>query len=149
MSIKVLWVEDEPSSLRYEWKLAEQQAWQITPADTVSRAKDLLNDTAFDLVVVDLILPLDDYHKQRGYVDPDAGVQLVESIRDSTRKGCTPPNVPLLVVTAVVSLDRKAKVVKKLASDRYYLSKPLQENVYCSILIELTQVLAQSTRNSS
>jgi len=147
MSINVLWVEEEPQSLRYERKLAEQQGWNITSADTVSRAMELINDTAFDLVVVDLILPSNDFHKQRGYVTPDAGIQFIEAIREPTRKGNTPANVPLLVVTAVVSPEQKARVVKKLTSDQYYLTKPLREDVCRNVFIELTQALDPSARN--
>jgi CheY-like chemotaxis protein len=147
MSINVLWVEDEPDSLRYERKLAEQQGWNITSADTVSRAMTLINDTAFDLVVVDLILPLDDFHKQQGYVTPDTGIQFIDAVREPTRKGSTPANVPLLVLTAVISPEQKAKVTKKLISDQYYLTKPLQENAYRRVLTELIQKLNPSTRN--
>jgi CheY-like chemotaxis protein len=141
MSLNVLWVDDEPQSLRYERILADQQGWNITSADTVSRAMELINNTAFDLVVIDLILPLDDFQKQRGYVTPDAGIQFVEAITEPTRKGSTPANVPLLVISAVISDEHKAKVVKKLVSTRYYLNKPVQEDIYRNILMELTHAL--------
>ena len=147
MSIDVLWVEEEQRSLRYEMRLAEQQGWNITYVDTVSRAIELMNDTAFDLIVVDLILPLEEFHKQRGFVTPKAGIQLIESIRDSSRKGRTPQNVPLLVISAVVSPEQKAKVVKTLASDRYYLTKPLEEDTYRRVLMELTEKLDSSVHN--
>jgi len=139
MPIKVLWVEEEPQSLRYEMKLAEQQGWEITAVATASEALELMNDAAFDLVVVDLILPADSFQLQRGLVDPEVGMQLITSIRDPGRKGCTLPDVPLLVITAVVSPRQKAQVVEKLTSDRYYLTKPLQNEVYREVLIELTQ----------
>jgi CheY-like chemotaxis protein len=148
MSIKVLWVDDEPQSLRYEWILAQQQGWHITSADTVSKAMGLIKDTAFDLVVVDLILPWDDFRKQRGNVDPNAGIRLIESIAEPTRTGRTPPDVPLCVITAAdVSIGRKAQENEKLSSIRYCLNKPLEEKVYRDVLQEITQALDPSTRN--
>ena len=144
MTIKVLWVEDEPASLRYEQIVAEQAGWQITSADTVSKALELIKDTVFDLIVADIILPHDDFEKQRGFVDPEAGIQMLESIRDSARTSGTPPNVPMLVITAGMSPEQKTKVVKKLSSSRYYLNKPLDELEYRNIVKELTQVLELS-----
>lgn len=144
MLINVLWVEDEPQSVRYEQKLAEQHGWRIVFAETVSKALELISDTAFDLVVIDLILPLDDFHHQRGYVDPNMGIQLIEMIQEPTREGCTPPDVPLLVISAVV--PPSPRVIEKLTSERYYLSKPLQEEVYRDVLAELTQALDPSKR---
>jgi CheY-like chemotaxis protein len=144
MVIKVLWVEEEPNSLRFERILAQQHGWQITSVETVSDASRLLNDERFDLVIVDLILPLDEFRKARGHVDPDAGLGLVDSIRNSARMGRTPATVPLLVVSAVVSPDRKARVVAKLTTERYYLNKPVDESAYRSILMELTAMLSQT-----
>jgi CheY-like chemotaxis protein len=145
MTIKVLWVEDEPGSLRYEQGVAKGEAkWQITQANTVSQALDLIRDNTFDLVVADMILPPDDSKRQRGSVDPDAGIQLLESIRDSGRTGGTPPSVPILVITAVVSIEQKAKIVEKLSTPRYYLNKPLNENEYRKIVKELTEALESS-----
>lgn len=141
MSINVLWVEDEQNSMSYEVALAELQHWQITWADTAARGLELVRDTAFDLVVVDLILPQNDFEKTRGFVDAVAGVHLIESVREPTREGCTPPDVPILVITAVVTDEIKAKVLDKLESSRYYLNKPLEEGVYREVVRELTQRL--------
>jgi CheY-like chemotaxis protein len=141
MTIQVLWVEDEPSSLRYERKVAEQAGWQITSANTVSKALDLIRDNTFDLVVADIILPRNDLERQQGFVDPDAGIQMLEAIRDSNRTSGTPRSVPILVVTAVVSIEQKAKIVKKLLAPRYYLSKPVNDNEYRKMVKELTEAL--------
>jgi CheY-like chemotaxis protein len=149
MTIQVLWVEDEPASLRYERIVAEQAGWQIASADTVSKALELIRDTIFDLVVADIILPHDDFEKRRGFVDPDAGIQLLESIRDPARTSGTPSNVPVLVVTAGTSTEQRAKIVEKLSSSRYYLNKPVDEETYVKIVEELTQILKTSTQHTS
>lgn len=149
MSINVLWVEDEPSSLRYEVILAERHGWRITWADTVKRGLELLRDIAFDLVVVDLILSRDDFEKGRGFVDANAGVSLVESIREPSRKGLTPPNVPLLVITAVVNKETRDKVLVKLETSRFYQTKPLHEKAYRDVVRELTERLGSSLQRPS
>jgi CheY-like chemotaxis protein len=148
MSLNVLWVEDEPDSLRAEVILARNHGWNITWADTVKQSLDLLRDTVFDLVVVDLILPPTDYEKKRGFVDVKAGIGLIGSIREPGRQGRTPPNVFLLVITAVVTDELKAQVVKELESDRYYLNKPLVEEVYIAVVNELTQRLESCAQRS-
>jgi CheY-like chemotaxis protein len=149
MPIKVLWVEDEPSSLRFERILAEQHGWHVTLAETGSRGFELVRDTTFDLVVVDLILAQNEYEKKRGHVDPYVGIHFIESVRERTRSGRTPPDVPILVITAVATPALKARVVEKLESERYYLTKPLEEEVYGEVVGELTQRLAPSGRRPS
>lgn len=149
MSIKVLWVEDEPNSMTYEVMLAEQRGWHITSAETASRALDLVRDRSFDLVVVDLILPQNNYEKERGHFDPYAGIHLIESVRQRTTSGHTPPDVPILVITAVVTDDLRARVLDKLESSRYYLNKPLEEGVYREVVRELTERLDRSPQGAS
>ena len=149
MPIDVLWVEEEPQSLRYERRLAELQGWRIPSADTVSGAMELINGTRFDLVVADLILPEDDFDKERGVVTPNVGIQLIKWVRETTRQGKTPPDVPLLVITAVISPEQRFRVVDIVGSDRYYLNKPLSEDDCLRTFSELTEALKPSMRNQS
>jgi CheY-like chemotaxis protein len=139
MSINVLWVEDERESLLYEINLAKRQNWEITFVDNVKNALDRIKDYSYDLIVLDLILPADNYSKLRRHVDPNVGLEFINTIRDPTRIGCTRSDVRLLVLSAVASDDRKAKVVEKLESDKYYLNKPLHEEIYNDIIKEITQ----------
>jgi two-component system OmpR family response regulator len=149
MSLNVLWVEDEPNSLSSEVEIAREHGWNITWAETVSKGLELARSTVFDLVIVDLILPPSEYERQRGYVDPDAGLTLIESIREPSRRGRTMPTVPILVITAVVTERLKAKVLGKLESGRYYLTKPLEIELYEDIVRDLSQRLASSARRHS
>jgi CheY-like chemotaxis protein len=149
MPIRVLWVEDEPDSIRYEMLIAEQHGWHITWAGTVSGAQGLVRDTAFDLVVIDLILPMTDYEKSRGLVDPHAGIHFIESVREPTRSGRTRPDVPMLVLTAVDEHELQLRVLGMLESERYYLVKPLREETYREVVAELTQRLGPSGERPS
>lgn len=149
VQIGVLWVEDEPQSMRSERLIAEKLGWHITQADKVSKGLELVRDERFDLVVTDLLLPRNDFEAARGFRDAGAGVSFIESIREPGRHGRTPPDVPILVITAVVADQIKAKVLAKLESSRLYLSKPLYEEAYLEIVRELTQKLAASAQRSS
>jgi len=149
MSLNVLWIEDEPNSLSYEVVVAEQCGWHITWADTVARGLELLRDLVFELVVIDLILPANNDEKVRGYVGAGAGARLIQLIRDAARRGRTPASVPVLVISASVADDIKAKVVDRLGSARYYLHKPLNEQAYRDVVKELTERLASSPERSS
>ncbi len=149
MSINVLWVEDEPSSMRYEQQLAKNEGWAITFADTVSEALELIREKDFDLIVVDLIMPMDDFEKKRGYANPESGTRLVKDITNSGREGRTQPNVPILVITAMGQEDGR-EVIKELPTTRYYINKPIVDiDGYCKVLKELTQKVQCSLARSN
>lgn len=146
--IEVLWVEDEPHTLRYERRLAEAFGWRITTCDTVEQAIHLLKTNSYDLVIVDLMLPMDEYNKRRGFLDPGAGVALLTHIRDPRRDDATPPSVTTLVITAVISSDTRAEVLNYV-DDRHFLSKPVDEKQYIETVQEITKYIAEADIYSS
>jgi CheY-like chemotaxis protein len=144
MSVRALWVEEEPESLVYERKLAEENGWQITSVATVREALDLVAHRPFDVLLVDLILPLSEYELRRGHVSVDAGLALIRSIRDPLRCGATGHDVPLLVISAVVTPDRKAVVLDSLASPTHYLDKPVDEVKYRQMISEFSAIVGSA-----
>jgi two-component system alkaline phosphatase synthesis response regulator PhoP len=146
MSIKVLWVDDEPESLRYEIKLAEEMGgWQITLAQTVTDAVELLRDIVFDLIIVDLMLPLNSFDQLSGLVSLDAGIRFITSVRDTDRPGSTTSTVPLIIISAEVFSEQRAKVIERLVSSEYYLTKPLLEKDYRKIVKQITKAIEKSS----
>jgi DNA-binding NtrC family response regulator len=80
--IRVLHVEDSRTGLFLVKKLFNGiSRYQITQADTFAKAKTILGQSTFDIVLLDLSLP--DAH----------GIDLLHSIEESA------PGVPVIVVT--------------------------------------------------
>jgi CheY-like chemotaxis protein len=149
MSINVLWVEDEPASMRWEHLTAQNEGWIITFADTVSKALELMKDRFFDLIVVDLIIPDDEFQKRRGFAGPQSGIRLVRSIRDTGRVGLTKNDVPLLAITAMGQETAK-EVIKELSSTRYYINKPITDTeAYTRLIHEISQRLKKSMEHNN
>lgn len=146
MRLCMLWVDDEPDSLRYECKIAENLGWHITFVTTVFDALELLRDQYFDLVITDLIFYEDRFEQDRGLVKIDAGIVLIEAIRDSNRKGSTLSTTPLLIISGVISPSKLEKVIPKIGSNSYYLSKPLVGDEYLNILVEMTDKIISNEK---
>jgi len=143
MAVNALWVEDEPSSLRYERSRVVQLGWNLTLCTNVAQASKLLQDYVFDLIILDLILPKDEPAQKNGMVDTEAGILLLNYIRDPQRSGQTPSDVPVLIVSAIGSPEQRSEVIKMLTSERYFVRKPIDENRFIQIIHELDQQLAK------
>ena len=149
MAIRVLWVEDEPESLSYQRIWATQQGWCIADADNAQDALEKIREESFRVVVLDLILSESRYAKERGYVNPDVGVNLMRSIRDLPEDNCTPPNVKLLVISAVVTPNRRAAVFEHLTAEEDYLMKPVDKDKYHETVIRINKELDVSDHNKA
>ncbi len=144
MSFSVLWVEEEPWTVRFERILAKAKDWIITSVESAAEARRLVSTQHFDAIIVDLNIPTDEFNRLCGKVDVDAGFDLIECIRClDPAVSTTSPDVPLLVITAVASPERKARVCEHLASSRHYLQKPLGETEYEAALSELQSLMVQ------
>jgi CheY-like chemotaxis protein len=143
MAINVLWVEEEPSSLRYERSRVAQLGWNLTECTTVAEASKLIQNRIFDLIILDLILPKDESTLKNGMVDTEAGISLLKYIRDPQRLGKTALNVPVLVVSAIGSPEQRSEVIKMLTSERYFVRKPINEIIFIQIINELNKQLAK------
>jgi CheY-like chemotaxis protein len=81
--MNVLWLEDEQEAMRYEKRLARNDGWRITQATHAEEAYGHLTRRRFDLLVLDLILPRDEYERRRGVVEPKTGIELLERVEVS------------------------------------------------------------------
>jgi CheY-like chemotaxis protein len=125
MRTKILWIDDEPAAVSYERKLVEQRGFEIVTSLTMEDALEKASNLAFKLVLLDLILPRNDYERERGVVDVEAGLSVLTALRDQKWKGATNNTVRIIVVTAVVSADIQARAHEYLNDQRDYLTKSL------------------------
>lgn len=145
MGLKVLWVDDEPHSLRYEHKLAQRYGWELHFASTAQEALDVTARDRFDLLILDIILPQNQYYLDRGFVHEDSGLKLLATLKEPSREALTPHDVPIGVITAVISPDKRAQIIKLLPSDQFYLSKPINEKEYLALLKRLNEAASSKT----
>jgi CheY-like chemotaxis protein len=129
----LLWIEDEPGSLRYERRLAEGKGWELELCEHTQGALQLLNATQYDALICDLILPKDKFQYDRLYADTEAGLELIRKIRQPSRAGATPYNVPILVITANPSAVTNLAALQP-HEELKVLPKPLDEATYTNAL---------------
>jgi CheY-like chemotaxis protein len=135
MSLKVLWVDDEPNSLSYEMRVCELQGWLITCQGNVADALDIARSETFDLVVTDLIMPNNSFEEQRKFETPTAGLDFIKALRTRPPGSGTPADVPILVITA----DFKGAQIARESGGVMCLVKPIwDEQEFVKIIENLT-----------
>ncbi|SDB44480.1 PAS domain S-box-containing protein [Desulfonatronum thiosulfatophilum] len=109
-SLRILLVEDDPSNSFPAMKLLQKAGHRGTLAENGRQALDLLAQQDFDLVLMDIQMPVMN------------GVEATKAIRSSTDLG---PNkdIPIIALTAYAMLGDKEKFLEAGMDD--YLSKPV------------------------
>ncbi len=105
--IKLLLVEDEPGVASFIKKGLEEETYQVQVAYDGHMAMQLLSNSQFDLIILDVILP------------GINGLDLCKKIKQSTLV-----NVPILMLTALNSTENVVTGLDSGADD--YLSKPFK-----------------------
>jgi CheY-like chemotaxis protein len=131
---RILWVDDEPDAAFYHRKYLEHVCaggFEVTQALDVAQALDYLMKQRWDMVILDLILPM-----QAGApVRTAPGLDLLRWIRNESPD----PGVPVIAVSAY----RKQHVQEELeALGAALLSKPVDPH-------RLVECLQQATRPES
>ena len=102
--MRVLLVEDEPAAAHILAKGLREHAYAVDVANDGESALQEVEDTDYDIVVLDLMLPIRD------------GLSVCRAIRQAGR------NVPILIVTARDAVDARVEGFDAGADD--YLVKP-------------------------
>ncbi len=104
--MKILIVEDDASIASFLMRGLAAEGYEVSEAQTLGNAEELLHQTpfSFDLVLLDLMLP-----------DGD-GISYLEELKDVR------PNIPVIVLTAKDRVRDKVAGFEAGASD--YLTKP-------------------------
>lgn len=100
----ILLVDDEEDARRTLSELLEMKQFTVTATDSAEKAIELLEHTAFDLVLSDLFMPRID------------GIALTRSI---TSMGLT---VPVIVMTGFATIEAAVETMKAGAAD--FITKP-------------------------
>ena len=130
--IKLLFVEDDlPGDDADDmlWTLLINESYDVTPVRTGTEAWELLKDTKYDMVLLDIMLPPD--HEEGiphldGVQRLDMGLYLLKELRDGKfEPGGTCRDVPVVVVSAVPGVDRWNDITKFVGNDQWCLEKPV------------------------
>jgi two-component system response regulator HydG len=102
---RVLIVEDDPDGSRSVQAVLEDAGCEVVAAATAKNGVALFEESFFDVVLSDLMLPDED------------GLFVLEQVRRRE------PDVPVMIMTAYGSVDSSVKALKSGAYD--YITKPL------------------------
>ncbi|MBP6619494.1 MAG: response regulator transcription factor [Leadbetterella sp.] len=119
---KILLVEDDPQVCAIVKKGLEEENFEIEEANDGEKGYFLAQNTQFDLVILDIMLP-----KMNG-------LELCQKIRTNS-------NVPILLLTALGTAENVAMGLNKGADD--YLVKPFK---FIELIARINSLLRRSTR---
>lgn len=107
MNQKVIVVEDDEDINHYIARCLSKESFDVTSAYSGTEARLLCQINSFDLMILDLMLP------------GVSGEVIIEEIREKS-------NLPIIVISAKVSLEDKVKVLRLGADD--YMTKPFEKD---------------------
>jgi DNA-binding NtrC family response regulator len=117
---RVLIIDDEPDIRESLEALLSSENYQVELAPTASEGLRHLETTAYDLVLLDLMLP------------DKSGMQVLEEVRGRDR------DTPIFMLTAYGSIEVAVQALKRGAND--YFSKPWDNE---KLLIEIDRMISR------
>jgi DNA-binding NtrC family response regulator len=115
-------VEDEETLRESIKRIFTKEGYAVETADSAEKGLELLNTTAFDVIISDIILPGMD------------GIEMLGKVREQI------PDQIVIIVTAYASLDTSVKALRAGAYD--YIMKPI-------IHEEIKQIVRNALRQKS
>jgi DNA-binding NtrC family response regulator len=104
---KILVIDDEPYSREYFQKILGKIDWEVRTASDGSEGLNLVKESPYDLVILDIRLP-----------DAD-GIDILKKIKEMN------PLIPVVMVTAYGTVENAVRAMKLGSFD--FLMKPFQE----------------------
>ena len=101
--VRILYIEDDMTTAKYLTEFLEEYGFDVRHTDSISSALSFVNQSAYDLILLDLSLP-----------DFD-GFELLKSTNVS--------DLPIIVISAMSDTNTKVKAFRYGASD--YMVKPI------------------------
>ncbi|MGH9407044.1 MAG: sigma-54-dependent transcriptional regulator [Terriglobia bacterium] len=128
MEVKVLIVDDEPTSRQLCQEVLKELGYHSQAADSPAQAIAILEDGQIDIVVSDVRMP------------GGSGIDLLRAIKEHH------PSVDVLVMTGYATIPEAVEAVKLGAYD--YIAKPFQLEKFRTVIARLVerQRLAQENR---
>jgi len=125
----ILLVDDDPIVLESLGGFLELEGYEVTLAETISRAKDYLDGGSYNLVITDVSMPQSD------------GFELLQCVR---RKY---PDVVVIMITGYGTIESAVEAIKQGAYE--YLTKPvIDDDVRMAVrrALQQQQLLAENRR---
>jgi signal transduction histidine kinase len=117
--VRVLVAEDDLVNQRYLVRLLEKMGCEAKLAETGTQAVDALKENPFDLVLMDVEMPVMD------------GIEATRRIRDP-ETGCLDPAVPIVALTARAMWGDEQRCIHAGMND--YVSKPVDIDSVAAII---------------
>ena len=126
---KVLFVDDEPFLMSYLVERLRDECHEVALATTLTEAARRLSENQYDLVLLDIMLPLGPDPSYEGSDSRSAGSRLLKELRQGHFAG-TGKDVPVIVMTA------RADPVLRRQMSKYGVSSFLEKPVLTSDIIK-------------
>lgn len=130
--IKILFVEDDlpkEAADNMAWTLLCDEGYDVIPARTGQEAWNNLMKIRFDLIIFDIMLPPNHGAKTSNLSKVqrlDMGLHLLKELKAGAfEPQGTSRDVPVVVVSAVLGVDRWDKIRGLVGSDHWCLDKPV------------------------
>jgi two-component system sensor histidine kinase BarA len=120
-SLRVLAVDDNPANLKLLMALLEDTGASVTACDSGIRALEILADNSFDLILMDIQMPVMD------------GVETTRRIRSLEGES---RHTPIVAVTAHALASEKRQLLQSGMDD--YVTKPISESQLLHIIRKWT-----------
>jgi len=125
---RILMVEDEPDILEYNAEYLRAQGYEAIPAETLARARFLLEDCAPDLILLDVMMP------------DGSGFDFCEEIKEKTK-------TPVIYLSGRTENESQLRGLRNGGKD--YITKPYDlEILGAKIKLRLEDAQDQSSRTT-
>lgn len=98
---QILWIDNDRAYIRPHVKALEAEGYQVTILDTVSEATNLLTESDYDLVILDVMIPMSELDEADGYSPEltDCGHKTGLAFYIRNRDSMIERHIPVMVVT--------------------------------------------------
>ncbi|HEY2015710.1 MAG TPA: response regulator, partial [Bryobacteraceae bacterium] len=114
-SVRILLVEDNPVNQKVAQLMLSRLGHQVVAASDGQKALDVIAETEFDLVLMDVQMPVMD------------GYRAARRIRDLERQGKLPGRIPIVAMTAHAMAGDRERCLEAGMDD--YIPKPIDSNL--------------------
>ncbi|MCP4610578.1 MAG: response regulator [Planctomycetes bacterium] len=126
---KILFIDDDVKRITSHIEMLEMEGYKVQSELSVQNARleFMKNPTEYSLIILDIMMPVDDFTREETKFGRETGLVLLEKLRDISKK------IPIIILT-VLRDPRAVEKAKKLGVNEYLLKPQLPTN-----LIELVR----------
>lgn len=143
----ILWIEDQYEE--YDPLFNDLQdlvgKGHVTVSQTEDDGRSLLQNKAFDLVILDLLLPKNENERRLNLIHLEAGIRILQELRNN-ESWATHRNCKVLVFTARGNPDALAEVGELLDSNGELIEKPTHVEDVIQLVKELLEEIGTKVK---